>query len=402
MATPKKKKQSIREFVSEDALKFQLYLLKYSNQLRQLNEKTEEEIITKWNYDTNKRINRFNNDLNKPQYSGEVPQEAIQFNIEYVKAVPAPTNKEGIHKNFEKARSIFIESLEKRIEENTTATHAIDKELLDYAKEVELKSVASKEKFGVMLLLIIKNLSTMPSFSGYSDNWKTDFFSNAIEKTLLYLDNFDENLLSKRTGNKSNAFAYVTQICFNAFVNIINIRKKEDSFLKDTISLETANLDGMKSYAPSVMDEVEEEKRLSREYKITIKSIEELDSAITRGLEYIKQSNEILFINSCNFSEIEDLEANTPEEEKTEDFDNYIADLSRKIVTQLENIEIDTLKIVKPVKVGLGDWEMWTQEALGGISLIITDKVKRVKKVPEPEPEVIEEIRELDEFDDEW
>ena len=56
---PIKKKASIREFVSEPSLKFQLYVLKFSNLLKQLEEKTEDEIIEKWNYTSNKKINRF-------------------------------------------------------------------------------------------------------------------------------------------------------------------------------------------------------------------------------------------------------------------------------------------------------------------------------------------------------
>lgn len=406
MAKPTKKKVSIREFVSENGIKFQLYLLKYANQLKDIEEKTKEEIEKKWEYDTQKKINRFKNDLEKPQYKDAIPQNAILSNIEYVKNLPAPTDKDAILKEFENVRNDYIQYLIERIEANETATLNEDKKLLEYARNVELTPNVSKEKFGQMLLLMIKNLATMPSFSGYSENWKTDFFSNAIEKTLLYLNNFDEKLLSKRTGERSKAFAYVTQICFNAFVNIINIRKKEDAFLKDTISLETANLDGMKNYMAyndaSVSEEItKEEEQRKKEYSINIKKLEELDGTIRTGVQYILDSNNIIRNNKNNIEEIRHLEESTPQEEKNSDYEDYIKDLKDKIIPELEENVKDTLRIIKPDNLSLGDWE--NTNDMKGISLIISGKPsknkgkKKVKK-KEPEPELID----IDDSFDEW
>lgn len=400
----KKKKQSIREFVSEAELKFQLYLLKYTNQIKQLEEKTTEEIENKWAYDINKKINRFTKDLENPKFKDKIPQEAIRSNIEYLKTIPAPTTKEIISSNFEEQRKRFIESLEERIKNNKTGTLEDDKEMIKYAGGLVLKSSTSKEKFGVMLLLIIKNLATMPSFSGYSDNWKTDFFSNAIEKTLLYLDNFDENLLSKRTGKKSNAFAYVTQISFNAFVNIINIRKKEEEFLKDTISLEVANLDGVRNFSTAPLtDDFETEVHLPKEYIKTIKDIDELDRTILEGLEYIEKSNKQYFLNSSIKEEIDYLILNTPEKEKTKDFYSYIIDLREKIKMTLENYEIEVLKIIKPESVSLGNWQM-PKNNFPEVPVIITNsfnKVKKNKKIRIKSKEIVE-INEIEEFENEW
>lgn len=420
------KKQSIREFVSEDSLKFQLYLLKFSNQLKQIQEKSKEDIIEKWNYDINKKIKRFTNDIKKIVFEEDklkynkfedviidnlsvnekdsISIASIKKNIIYIKKLPAPTSKKMIIDNFEKERLLYIESLKLRIKENKTATLKIDSELLVYAENIKISHVVSKEKFGIMLLLIIKNLGTMPSFSGYSDNWKTDFFSNAIEKTLLYLDNFDESLLSKRTGEKSKAFAYVTQICFNAFINIINIRKKEELLLKDTISLESANLDGIRS--PSINQVKEEEILDIQEHLVTIKKIEHLDKAILKGIKYIEESNNILSVNRSNILEIEYLLKNTPIEEQNKDFYDFIKDLKSKINKELNNTNISTLKIIKPHKTTLGDWEFPDNNILKDIKLIITEKPKKVKKVEniiKPEAFILEDgIRELKEFNDEW
>ncbi len=65
--TKKKKKVSIREFVSEDSLKFQLYYLKLANQLKRIDDMETDTIIEKWEYDTNKKVNRFTNDKSKAQ-----------------------------------------------------------------------------------------------------------------------------------------------------------------------------------------------------------------------------------------------------------------------------------------------------------------------------------------------
>ena len=401
MAKPKKKKQSIREFVSEDSLKFQLYLLKLSNQLKRIEENTTEEITKKWNYDNNKKIDRFKNDMTKPQFSSAIAQAASLKNIAYAEQLPAPTDKEAVLKRFEEIRVIYISSLEKRIALNQRATQKQDIELLAYAKVIELVPNISKEKFGQMLLLMIKNLATMPSFSGYSDNWKTDFFGNAIEKTLLYLDNFDENLLSKRTGERSKAFAYVTQICFNAFVNIINIRKKEEAFLKDTISLESANLDGLKYYS-NVTPEIKEDEPQHNEYSVKVKKISEIDAAIKKAIDHILSSNEILENNKANLSEIEYYEETTAEAEKDEDYDAYILDMKSKVLPELATSKIDTLRIIKPADTPLVDWKFPGNDILKGISLIVQEKRKKIKKIVKEEPTELIEINEMQEFDDEW
>ena len=353
----KKKKKSIRIFVSEEEIKFQLYLMKYANQLKQLEEKTKEEIIEKWNYDTQKKINRFKGDLEKDGFKDPVAQEAIKENIKYLSSLPAPIDKNEVHKNFESVRNEFIKSLEIRIKENNTATLKKDIETLDYVKNLVLTPTVSKERFGVLLLLMIKNLRTMPSFSGYSENWANDFFSNAVEKMILYLDNFDERLKSKRTGQNSKAFAYVTQICFNAFVNIINIRKKEDAFLKDTISYETHNFEGVqdmtfKQREGHITNEIKKSEIYSIKIskKDTVEGTEIIDEKIKKAWEFMETSNEIIKTNRYYQDELDELmqPGNVKEEEKTQDYYYYIDDIKSKIVPLLENTEKKTLFVQVP------------------------------------------------------
>ena len=363
-AGKKNKKTSIREFVSESDLKFELYHMKYANQLKRYETMSSEEIIKKWNYDTQKKINRFLNDLEKDENKDKIAQEALMKNIEYLKSLPAPIDKDKIISDFNEKKDIYKQELLERQKDTSLPIETQDKitESLKYIQDLELKSDANKERFGVMLLLMIKNLRTMPSFSGYSENWATDFFSNAVEKTLLYLDNFDENLLSKRTGDKSKAFAYVTQICFNAFVNVINIRKKESEFLKDTISFETHNFDGVKNLLTPDRNTQEQEYTIdiSSIYKITIKktdTIEDINKKIEEGFEHMKYVNDVIQENKNIIDEIKYLKEITPEEEKTEDYYDYIKDLELRQMSIAENIRKTTLfvKMPKDSNINAGD-----------------------------------------------
>jgi len=390
------KKKSIREFVSEDSLKFQLYLLKYSNFLKRLEELPMEEVKEKWFITIDKKISKWENTLNSDNKITDIEEESLKFNIKYLKNIEPPFSKEVILKQFNEKKENYIKFLKNRIEENTTSSEKADKEMLEYVENLTLTNKASKEKFGIMLLLIVKNLSSMPSFSGYSSNWKTDFYSNAIEKTLLYLNNFDDNLKSKRTGAKSKAFAYVTQICYNAFLNIIIERKQNEKELKNTISLESSNLDGLKNMHHKeefVVTEQEKYTAIYHESKIT--KLSELNKAIKEGIKYIKKSNDILEHNELIDEEIKELYNNTPKNEQTQDFDNYIEYLKAKKKDTKEKQIIESLKIFKPKKLILENWKMPSTEECEGIPVIITSKYKKIKQ----EKELI--VMEEDIFD-EW
>lgn len=93
----------------------------------------------------------------------------------------------------------------------------------------------SRQKFGEIVLLINENLLKKPCFRNYSENWTEDFKSNAIYKIFKYINNFDPNKISKVTGKKISSFAYLTQITYMAFVEVINKRKKDNTDLMDNM-----------------------------------------------------------------------------------------------------------------------------------------------------------------------
>ena len=97
----------------------------------------------------------------------------------------------------------------------------------------------SYERFGEIILLMVKNILKKPQFSGYT--YKDDFYSDAVYKILKYLHNFDHTMISDRTGQAVNAFAYISQIIHNSILFIINTKKKDYENLKKQVAMEHLN-----------------------------------------------------------------------------------------------------------------------------------------------------------------
>jgi len=94
----------------------------------------------------------------------------------------------------------------------------------------------SYERFGEIILLMIKNILTKPQFSGYT--YKDDFYSDAVYKILKYLGNFKHTMVSERTGALVNSFAYISQYIHNSILFIINTKKKEQLRLQKRVQME--------------------------------------------------------------------------------------------------------------------------------------------------------------------
>jgi DNA-directed RNA polymerase specialized sigma24 family protein len=78
------------------------------------------------------------------------------------------------------------------------------------------------EYVGKCVLDICKRFSMRPNFIGYS--YRDEMVSDAIENVLQYITNFD----SKKS---TNAFSYITQIAYYAFIRRIS-REKKQSYIK--------------------------------------------------------------------------------------------------------------------------------------------------------------------------
>jgi hypothetical protein len=96
------------------------------------------------------------------------------------------------------------------------ANYVKNDELLKEIIQFKIDGRAS-ENLGGMLMKIANHYSSKGSFSGYT--WVNDMRSDAVLTCLKYLKNFDP-------AKSTNAFAYVTQICKNAFKAFIKNQNK--------------------------------------------------------------------------------------------------------------------------------------------------------------------------------
>lgn len=132
----------------------------------------------------------------------------------------------------------------------------------------------SYERFGETIMLMIKNILKKHQFSGYS--YRDDFYSDAIHKILKYLHNFDHTLISQRSGQEVNAFAYISQIIHNSVIFIIKQKNKEQENIKDVISLEIiyGDLDLKQNKSKADMFSKDPQIEEVNEYKVKIDCLE--------------------------------------------------------------------------------------------------------------------------------
>ena len=139
--------------------------------------------------------------------------------------------------NFDTKYNNRINELVKTYVNLNNSKHPKAKPLQQKLKEriVKLSEVTnidrnSHEKFGEIVLLMIKNILRKPNFSGYT--WRDDFYSYSTFRVLRYIHNFDHTKLSQRTNLPVNAFSYISQIIHNSIVFIINENNKQQNELE--------------------------------------------------------------------------------------------------------------------------------------------------------------------------
>ncbi|ARW57485.1 RNA polymerase sigma factor for late transcription [Kosakonia phage Kc304] len=82
------------------------------------------------------------------------------------------------------------------------------------------KLIPMTNEIGLAIMLISEGLSKRFNFSGYTQSWKQEMIEDGIEAAIKGLKNFDEN-------KYNNPHAYITQACFNAFVQRIKKERRE-------------------------------------------------------------------------------------------------------------------------------------------------------------------------------
>ena len=104
-------------------------------------------------------------------------------------------------------------------------------ELVEYKKRLESNpDERLPEYIGKCILDICNRSSLRPNFIGYS--FRDEMVSDAIENCLQYITNFDP-------AKSNNAFAYITQIAYYAFIRRITKEKKQ-SYIKHKMIMDMA------------------------------------------------------------------------------------------------------------------------------------------------------------------
>ena len=90
------------------------------------------------------------------------------------------------------------------------------------------------EYIGECIYKIATRLSTRPNFINYT--YRDEMICDAIENCIQYINNFNED-------KSNNAFAYVTQICYYAFLRRIQKEKKQVYIKQQSINNANINMD---------------------------------------------------------------------------------------------------------------------------------------------------------------
>ncbi len=124
-------------------------------------------------------------------------------------------------------------NLEKQSESGTKGLQKDKKIIRDQIRELSSKTYSNIDEnvFGSMVLTIVNKISSLPQFSNYT--FIDEMRSLAIQHILLYSYKFDPFRQSKLTEQYVSAFAYISTICFNAFIATINKFNKEQTKAKE-------------------------------------------------------------------------------------------------------------------------------------------------------------------------
>ena len=98
------------------------------------------------------------------------------------------------------------------------------KDICDWKQQIKEKGehVKMPDSIGQAIMNIAVGFSGYWKFSGYSSSWKSEMVEDAVLANVKGLLNFDET-------KYDNPHAYITQACYNAFIQRIKSEKKEQA-----------------------------------------------------------------------------------------------------------------------------------------------------------------------------
>ena len=172
------------------------------------------------------------------------------------------------------------------------------KEIVIKKSEVTPIDYKNYERFGAIIMEMVKHILTKPQFRGYT--YFDDFMSDSVFKILKYLDNFDHTIISKRSGEPVKAFAYISQIIQNSIIYIISKNKKEQDFIKQQLSIQLNNDNLLEQW--EVKTPKLQEKEIHIKAKNVIKRIYDL---LEENKEYLKDKNNILVVKCKDYNDLD-------------------------------------------------------------------------------------------------
>lgn len=190
--------------------------------------------------------------------------------------------------------------------------------ILEVSKETQIDS-KSHERFGEIVLLMIRKILTKPNYSGYS--WADEFYSNSCYRVFKYIHNFDCDKKSERTGQSVSAFSYITQIIVMSILEVINRNNKAQKELDAYAEIHDSDMGIISSKNESTYTYEESPCK-----EIILESVESLKDSITEVLKKTKGDLKIYYPKDYVLS-----------------FDEY-AEI-RPLIKQKRNVSLIKLKI---------------------------------------------------------
>lgn len=146
--------------------------------------------------------------------------------------------------NLKSSKKTDLIRIDKYIKKHTKSkSQKLKKILREHIILISERNIINKEayeRFGEMVLLIIKNILKKPKFSGYT--YRDEFYSDSTDKILRYLKNFNHKMISKITGQQVNAFSYLSQYVHNSILFIINTKNTEKQEVEKYVNTYNENI----------------------------------------------------------------------------------------------------------------------------------------------------------------
>jgi len=153
----------------------------------------------------------------------------------------------------------------------------------------------SHEKFGSLVLLMIKSILTKPNFS--STGYDSEFYSNSTYKITKYIHNFDHLKISPISGLPGNAFAYISQIINNAFLFVCNQKRDERIHHKKQVNMEMLDENQCLKYVDLHVDDQTKFHNEDNTIEETINIVKiENDSTLVKTIQKILEHNKLRFL----------------------------------------------------------------------------------------------------------